>query len=64
MTRYFRDFYGCTASITQTNASDRPFLLHVSSSNGHRFCSRGYETYKAARCAMGRMGDCWKEVSA
>lgn len=57
------DFYGCTASIAQMNASERPFLLHVSAANGHRFCSRQYETYKGARAAMGRMGDCWKEVT-
>lgn len=61
--RYFKDFYGCTASIAETGG-DYPFRLKVSAANGHRFCDRTYATYKGARAAMGRMSDCWKEVTA
>jgi hypothetical protein len=58
--RHFRDFYGCTACLSQTK--DGRFRLTVSACNGHRFCNRIYDTYKGARCAMGRMGDEWSEV--
>ena len=62
-TRYFKDFYGCTASISE-GAGEFPYRLKVSAANGHRFCNRTYQTYKGARTAMGRMGDGWKEVYA
>lgn len=62
--RTFKDFYGCTASIEDTRRGEYPFRLRVSAANGHRFCDRTYASYKAARCAMGRMGDCWKETTA
>lgn len=58
--RRFKDFYGCTASIDETRG-EYPFRLRISTSNGHRFCDRSYTTYKGARAAMGRMGDCWRE---
>ena len=61
VTRYFRDFYGCSASITEEHG-EYPFRLKVSAANGHRYCNRTYTTYKGARAAMSRLGDCWKEV--
>lgn len=61
--RHFRDFYGCTASISE-GRGEFPFRLRVSAANGHRFCDRTYATYRGARAAMGRMGDCWREVTA
>ena len=62
-TRYFKDFYGCTASIAEEPGEEFPYRLKVSAANGHRFCDRTYRTYKGARAAMGRMGDCWEETT-
>jgi len=61
--RYYRDFYGCTASISE-GRGEYPFRLKVAAGNGHVFCDRRYTTFKGARCAMGRMGDLWREVTA
>ena len=58
MKKYFKDIYGCTASISQGNGK---FVLRVS--NGYRvFYRKAYDTFKGARIAMGKLGDCWKEV--
>lgn len=60
-TRYFKDFYGCTASIKENAGC---YWLRVSNAHGRRIKNAAYETYRGARSAMGRMGDCWKEVTA
>lgn len=56
--KHFKDFYGCTATITEMR--DRRWKLHIS---GGRFAFvKVYDTYRGARIAMGRMGDCWQEI--
>lgn len=56
--RYFKDFYGDTACIAETRNGYR---LTVSA-GGRRHWNKVYVTYRGARIAMGRMGDCWREV--
>ena len=56
--RYFKDFYGCTASIKER--SDGRFTLRVAS--GASKTNKVYETYRGARSAMSRMSDGWREV--
>lgn len=59
MKRYFKDVYGCTASIAKTRTG---FRLRVSGSNGQLFRNDVFGTYRGARNAMGRMSDGWREV--
>lgn len=61
MTRYFRDFYGGSASIKQ--AGDR-FRLRVRDGHGGLTLSKEYGTYRGARAALSRLGDCWREQPA
>lgn len=54
---YYKDIYGCSASITKWRDK---FILKVS--NGYRvFYKKMYDTFKGARIAMGRIGDGWEE---
>ena len=55
--RVFKDFYGATASISQTYDGYR-----LRTCAGGRRTNKVYSTYRGARIAMGRMGDGWKEV--
>ena len=57
--RYFRDFYGCTASISET----RDGRYALCSTAGHCRTTAKYDTYRGARQAMGRMSDGWREVT-
>ena len=59
MKRYFKDFYGGTASIAETSSG---FRLCVADGHGRRMISKLYKTYRGARCAMGKLSDSWKEV--
>lgn len=61
MKRTFKDFYGCTASISE---SSNGYRLRVSNAYGSRIKNQLYTSYRGARSAMGRMSDCWKEVTA
>lgn len=60
MKRVFKDFYGCTASISE---SSNGFRLRVSNGCGQRIKNQLYTSYRGARSAMSRMSDCWKEVA-
>lgn len=59
MKRYFRDFYGCTASI-RTRYSGRTELV-IRTSLGGLVLRREYDTERGARIAMGQYSDCWTE---
>ena len=59
MKKYYRDFYGCSASIRSTRNG---YYLRVCDGYG-RLCHKGcYKTERGARIAMARTGDCWWEV--
>ncbi len=57
MKKYYRDFYGCTASITKVEDG---FRLRVSLPNGRCRMSKVYSTERGARIAMGRLSDSWE----
>ena len=59
MKRYYRDFYGCTASISQMR--NGKFKLRVFAG---KTITKTYETFRGARSAMARMSDGWREVQA
>ena len=59
MTRYYKDIYGCTASITEDWTT---YHLRVSNAYGQRILSKRYTTFRGARIAMGKMSDCWREI--
>ncbi len=59
--RYFKDFYGGSASIGETA---RGHVLTVCDGSGRRVLRRTYGTYRGARAAMGRASDGWREVGA
>lgn len=58
--RYFKDFYGGTASIAET---PKGFRLRCANAHSGRTVNKVYETYRGARTAMGRMSDGWREVA-
>lgn len=56
---YFKDCYGCTASISHTR---KGFRLKVCNGYGDRFLNKLYTTYKGARIALGKTGEGWEEA--
>lgn len=60
MKKYFRDFYGCTASIRLNR--DGSASLQIANAYGKHIYGKCYGSERAAKVAMGRMGDCWREV--
>jgi GMP synthase-like glutamine amidotransferase len=60
MKKYFKDFYGSTASIRLNN--DGSASLKVKDAYGKNILGKCYSSERAAKIAMGRVGDCWKEV--
>lgn len=61
MTRYFRNFYGSTASIRILRPG--AVRLTVRSGQGRKILSRDYGTYQGARIALGKFGDSWTETT-
>lgn len=58
MKTYYRDFYGCTASITtRSNGSAK---LVIRTSQGILFLNRTYDTERGAQTALGKNGSCWR----
>ena len=60
MTKYFKDFYGCTASIRLNK--DGSASLKIRNPYGKGILGKCYGSERAAKVAMGRVGDCWKEI--
>lgn len=56
--KFFRDFYGSTAAIRQYAGK---FRLTVSFGI-RRYHNKVYSSYRGARIALGKLGDCWTEV--
>ena len=59
MKRFFTDFYGSTASITEHR--DLSATLKIADAHGKPVFGKVYGSYTAARRALSRYGDCWKE---
>lgn len=63
MKKYYKDFYGSTASIEEIHRGDAIyFLLKTCCSNGINRERKHYKTFRGARIALGRTSDCWNEV--
>jgi len=60
MTKVFKDFYGCTATITDQN--DGKVRLVMKTASGRTITRKSYTTYRGARVAMSRSSDGWNEV--
>lgn len=59
MKRYYRDFYGCTASI-RTHYDGSADLV-IRTGRGGLVLRRTYSTERGARIAMGQYSDSWTE---
>ena len=59
MKRFYKDFYGCSASISETNGK---FRLKVRLPNGTLDTNKVYNTERGAKSAMSRSSDGWNEV--
>lgn len=59
--RYFRDAYGCTASIRLNR--DGSATLKIADAHGRPVHGKCHGTERGARIALGKYGDCWKEVT-
>lgn len=62
MKKYYRDIYGCTASIRLNR--DGSATLKVADAHGRPVSGKCYSSERAAKIALGKLGDCWKEVKA
>jgi hypothetical protein len=61
MTKKFKDFYGCTATIT--DQTDGKVRLIMKTASGRTIIRKSYTTYKGARSAMSRSSDGWNEIA-
>ena len=60
MKKYFKDFYGSTASITVFRDGRAKLVIRTL---GSKVVTRGeYKTERGARIAMGRESDGWRQV--
>ena len=57
----WRDFYGCTAYIKPQRDGSVKLTIWT---GVHRIFSKVYSTYRGAKVAMGKQGDCWEKVEA
>ncbi|KAF5039120.1 hypothetical protein DSECCO2_547320 [anaerobic digester metagenome] len=60
MKRRFKDFYGCTASISKTKSGQ--YRLKISLPHGFVQINKVYPTERGARNVMGRYSEYWEEV--
>ena len=60
MKRFYRDCYGCTASIMIHR--DATTTLTICTSQGNQVLRRTYDTERGARIAMGQYSDSWSET--
>ena len=58
--KFYRDFYGGSASIARTQAG--LYRLRVRGASGALEINRTYNTFRGARIAMGRYSDGWSEL--
>ena len=65
MKKYYKDFYGSTASIEEIKRSGKTYFVLVTCvSNGELGRRRHCKTFRGARIAMGKMSDGWNEVKS
>lgn len=61
MTEYYRDPYGCTASISKTSVGK--YQLRICIPSGSCFFSKVYSTWRGARIALGKHSDGMMEMT-
>lgn len=60
MKKNYKDFYGCTASITVARDGRAKLVMRTA---GGKLIARGeYKTERGARIAMGRSSDGWRQI--
>ena len=57
---YWRDFYGCTASIKH---NDNGAKLTIRTPSGELIKQKTYKTHRGAMIAMGKSSDGWHFIS-
>ena len=62
MKTYYRDPYGCTASI-RTKKADQTATLTVRNPYGKLVHKKQYKTERGAKVALGKLSDGWLIVS-
>lgn len=61
--QFYKDFYGCTASIhTKESAPDYAELI-IRNTYGKIILKKKYSSEKSAKIAMGKQGDCWRRTN-
>ena len=59
MRAFYVDFYGCHADLCQMLGSEETRLT-VRDASGNIFHRKYYRTWRGAKIAMGKLGDCWR----
>ena len=57
MKKYYKDFYGATASINEKKDGTAELTIVV----GSKRTKKHYANIRGAKIAMGRYGECWVE---
>lgn len=57
MKRYYKDFYGCTASIEEHRDGSATLRMVA----GNTKTKKTYKTVHGAKVAIGKLSDGWKE---
>ena len=58
MRAFYTDFYGCHADLCQY-LNGTTTRLTIRDPYGHVIHRKEYRSWRGARIAMGKMGDCW-----
>ena len=59
MRAFYTDFYGCHADLCQYLHSETTRLT-IRDSRGNIIHRKEYRSWRGAKIAMGKMGDCWR----
>ena len=64
MREFYKDFYGCVASVNWDDRFGTGYTLVILSSRPSRkvICHKTYSTKRGARIAMGKLSDGWHKV--
>ena len=58
MRAFFVDFYGCHADLCQYRSGTTRLIIR--NPHGTVIHRKEYRTWRGARIAMGKLGDCWR----
>lgn len=59
MRAFYVDFYGCHADLCQYLYRETTRLT-IRDQNGRVIHRKEYRTWRGAKIAMGKLGDCWR----